>query len=105
MARRKGEFSAVAVDRAYPHQIALRADLCSGGNYELVQEFCKDLSLAPRGHSVRREDVDYVVFCFADKEHASRFRDRFAGEPFDPKDRGCGSNWRAWRQRKSRAGP
>jgi hypothetical protein len=102
MARRKGELSAVAVDRAYPHQVALRADLCGGSNYDLVEEFCKDLSLAPRGHSVRRNDVDYVVFCFADKEHASLFSERFGGEPFNPKDRGRGSNWRVWRQRSSR---
>jgi hypothetical protein len=27
------------------------------------------------------------IFCFAEREHAEQFRDRFGGEFIDPKDR------------------
>jgi hypothetical protein len=42
---------------------------------------------------VRRDDVTYSVFCFADASHAERFCEKFGGERFDPKDRGRGSTW------------
>jgi hypothetical protein len=51
------------------------------------------LSLCPRGHTVRRDDVTYSVFCFADASHVERFCESFGGERFDPKDRGRGSAW------------
>jgi len=47
---------------------------------------------------LRRDDVTYRVFCFVDAAHAERFRQRFGGEPFDPKDRGRGSAWFVWRK-------
>jgi len=33
------------------------------------------------------------VFCFAEREHAERFKAEFGGEWFDPATRGRGSNW------------
>jgi hypothetical protein len=59
-----------------------------GVNHKVTHDFCRDLSLCPRGHTFRRDDTDYVVFCFADAAHAQRFRERFSGERFEPKDRG-----------------
>jgi hypothetical protein len=97
MTRRKGELSAAGIDRGWPHQVALPADQVTGANYNIVHGFCKDLSLCERGHSVRRDNVGYVVFCFADPAHAELFLMRFNGEHFDPKDRGRGSNWHRWR--------
>jgi hypothetical protein len=47
-------------------------------------KFCRGQSFCPRGHSFRRDDRDYVAFCFADAAHAELFRKRFGGEPFDP---------------------
>jgi len=47
---------------------------------------------------VRRDDVTYSVFCFADVAHAELFCERFGGERFDPKDRGRGSAWFLWRK-------
>lgn len=73
--------------------MALPADQVTGANYNIVHAFCLDLSLCERGHSVRRDGVGYVVFCFADPARAELFRAKFNGEPFDPKDRGRGSNW------------
>jgi hypothetical protein len=91
-ARRKGELSAAGIDRGWPHQVALPADQVTGAKFDIVHGFCKGLSLCERGHCVRRDNVGYVVFCFADPAHAELFRARFNGERFDPKDRGRGSN-------------
>ena len=55
--RRKGELSPAGVDKGWPHQVALLADKCTGKNTAVIREFCKDLSLCPRGHSVMWEDV------------------------------------------------
>ena len=84
MVRRKGELTSKGIDRGWPHQVALPADQCSGRNYMTKHEFCRGLTLCPRGHSFRRDDRDYVVFCFADPAHAELLRDQFGGEPFDP---------------------
>jgi hypothetical protein len=97
MTRRKGELTANGIDRGWPYQVALEADKVAGRNYNFVHAFCRELSLTPRGHSVRRENIEYVVFCFADPAHADLFRKHFGGERFDPKDRGRGANWHQWR--------
>jgi hypothetical protein len=49
-------------------------------------------------HSVFHEDKCWIVYRFADAEHAKKFRVRFDGEQFNPKDRGRGSNWARWFQ-------
>lgn len=90
---RKGELSPARVDREWPHQITLRANDCTGAQYTAIAEFCAGLSLCPRGHSYVEADVWMRVFCFAEKEHAERFRERFGGEPFDPARRRKGRNW------------
>jgi hypothetical protein len=84
---RKGELSKGATDRQWPHQVALPASHCSGRNYVTIRLFCESLSLCPRTHSFRRHDRDMLVFRFAEREHAEKFRDRFGGESIDPKDR------------------
>jgi hypothetical protein len=63
---RRGELSKHTIDRGWPHQVALAAYRCGGGNYVTIRLFCGGLSLSPRGHSLR---------------------DRFGGEFIDPNDR------------------
>lgn len=97
MSRRKGELSKGAIDRGWPHQVALPADRCTGTNHKLHRDFCAGrakpsapegaLSLCPRGHCFRRDDTDFHIYCFAEREHAERFKDRFGGELISPKDR------------------
>ena len=87
MVYRKGELSKGTIDRQWPHQVALPAACCTGGNYVTIRLFCEPLSLCPRTHAFRRSDQDMIVFCFADRAHAEQFRERFAGEFLDPKDR------------------
>jgi hypothetical protein len=55
-----------------------------------------DLSVCDRHHSVFYEDKWWLAYCFAEAEHAEKFRVRFGGERFDPKDRGRGSSWLRW---------
>jgi hypothetical protein len=85
VAYRKGELSKGTIDREWPHQVTLRADHCAGHNYVTIHLFCEGLSLCPRGHSFRRDDIDMTVFCFAERAHADQFRERFGGEFIDPK--------------------
>ena len=86
MINRKSELNKRAVDTGWPYQVALPADACTGARYDLVHDFCRGLSLCPRGHYFRRDDVGYNVFCFATKEHAEMFRDKFGGEWVEPKN-------------------
>jgi hypothetical protein len=55
-----------------------------------MDAFCLDLSVCERHYSVFREDKWWIVYCFSDPEHAEKFRTRFGGERFNPKDRGRG---------------
>jgi len=86
---RKGELSKAMMDRQWPHQVALPAYRCTGHTYLTMQFFCEAqrLSLCTRRHCYRENDVDMTVFCFAERNHAEKFRDRFGGDFLDPKDR------------------
>jgi hypothetical protein len=84
---RKGELSKGMIDRGWPHQVALQADMCTGANWPLIHEFCKGRSLCPRGHFFYRDAVGFNVFCFAKREDADLFCSRFDGEFIAPKDR------------------
>ena len=83
---RKGELSKDMIDSRWPHQVALRADRCAGTNWVAIRDFCKGLSLCPRGHSFYRDKTDFNVYCVAEFEHAKQFCARFGGEMIDPKD-------------------
>jgi hypothetical protein len=91
--RCKGELSPSRVDREWPHQIMLPASEGMGQNYNVIREFCADLSLCRRGHSIVKGDQWHDVYCFAEREHAEKFLVRFGGEWFDPSQRGKGASW------------
>jgi hypothetical protein len=93
MTPRKGELTPARIDREWPHQVALAAEQVKRGNNAVIHEFCRELSLCPRNHTVQRDDVTYIVFYFAEPSHAGRFRVRFSGARLDPMDRGRGSAW------------
>ena len=97
MPYRKGELTPVAIDRGWPHQVALREAACMGANHRIHLDFCKDLSLCARGHRVYHDDKWFDVYCFAVAADAEKFMARFGGEKFDPQQRGKGSNWMRWR--------
>ena len=97
--RRKGELSAAAIDRGWPHQIVLPARFCEGGGYKEIHEFTKDLSLSSRGHAVCDKGEWFHVYCFSEAADAEKFKQRFGGARFDPVQRGKGANWARWNRR------
>jgi hypothetical protein len=78
------------------NQVALPASKSQGGGYKAIHEFCKELLICPRGHSVFHEGEWFQVYCFAEPDDAAKFMRRFSGEAFDPKQRGKGNNWARW---------
>jgi len=88
MVYRKGELNPAEVDRGWPHQVAVPESTNVGPGYKVHHDFCKDLSLCSRGHSFKDEQLQWwVVFCFAEREHAETFMARFGGRWYDPKKR------------------
>lgn len=55
------------------------------------------LSVCPRGHTVAQAGDWWQVYCFADPEHAEKFRLKFNGKTFDPALKGRGRNWASYR--------
>ncbi|WP_413711759.1 hypothetical protein [Rhizobium sp. Rhizsp82] len=98
MSRRKGEITPATIDRMYPHQVALLAELSLGKLGAEQDAFChgKRLLRCERMHFIFHEDRHYNVHCFATKAHAETFMEKYGGEPFDPKERGKGVNWNRW---------
>ena len=80
---RKGEIFQARLRHQWPHHVAISADKVRGHqNYDVVHTFAEAFSVAPRTFWVRRDDLDFVVFCFAKAEDAQAFAKRFGGELF-----------------------
>ena len=91
--RRKGEVSAAAIDRGWPHQVVLPARLCERDGYNEIHEFCRDLTLSSRGHALYQDGEWFHVYCFKEPAHAQKFMERFGGEKFNSIERGRGASW------------
>src|SRR3977135_145417 len=98
MSRRKGELTAALIDRGWPHKWRPQRRLAPA-RIKSHADFCRELSLCPRGKAVFHGDQWWRVFCFSDPIHADAFRERFGGEPFNPENRGGGAAWAQWRKR------
>jgi hypothetical protein len=96
--RRKDELSPAEIDRKWSHQVVLTARACEGAGYNEIHEFCRELSLCDRGHSVHHDDEWYHVYCFSDPADAEKFKQRFGGEQFNPSERGRGHDWAHWKK-------
>jgi hypothetical protein len=96
--RRKGELSASAIDREWPHQVVLPARLGQRDDYNEIHEFCRDLTLCTRGHSLYHDEQWFHVYCFKEAADAHKFVERFGGQRFHPNERGRGSHWAKWKK-------
>ena len=89
MSRRKGELTGAQVDREFPFQIALPAEVKAG-------RFAHFHGACERGHSVYYEDRWWIIYCFATREAAETFGRILDGCWFDPRERGRGHDWARW---------
>ena len=101
--RRRGELSAAAIDRGWPHQVVLPASMSERDGYNEIHEFCRDLTLCTRGHALYHDSQWFHVYCFKEPADAQKFMERFDGEKFDPAERGRGANWARWKKGDNRA--
>lgn len=79
MARRKGELTPAAIDRGWPFQVALLAELSKGKLGEEQALYCNRLMRCSRGHTVFHEDQHYNIHCFATKVGAEAFMGEVRG--------------------------
>jgi hypothetical protein len=90
---RNGEIT-LPIKRHWPHHVALLADkVRSVMNSQIVWSFAESLSAAPRPHSLRRDDGEFVVFCFADPKDADAFWDRLVGSGCQSRGDEPGVKW------------
>jgi hypothetical protein len=87
MSRRKGEITTANIKRNWPYQVALSADKVRGlKNSETVGSFADTLSVAQRQLHMCRDNVEFVIVCFAKPDNTEAFAKRFDGE----RPRECG---------------
>jgi hypothetical protein len=67
------------------YHVAINANKVQGhGSYDVMHGFAEAFSVAPRTFSMRRDELDFVVFCFAKSADAEAFCEQFGGERLVP---------------------
>ena len=73
------ELDLIELERDWPYHIALPAAVLRSAS-EAVYAFIRPLSVAPRPWHFRRNERDFVVFCFARPQDAQAFAERFGAK-------------------------
>jgi hypothetical protein len=55
--------SRAAIDREWPHQLALTAEFVRGKNCIIIERFCRGLSVCPRKQNYWRDRQEYIAYC------------------------------------------
>lgn len=87
--RHKGALSDAAIDREWPHQVALHSELWLRHQYDGLRATALRLGCSPRGRQVTKMEATgyealYLVTCFRTREAARAFIDECGGRHFDP---------------------
>jgi hypothetical protein len=77
---RRGQPSRTVLDREYPHQVLVRAENLGGKTLDKVADFHVKLGISTKSRSIRKYDAWYMLYCFADPNHAKLFQVMFGGE-------------------------
>ena len=82
MTRRKGERTSRANERDFPNIVELPVPPNGfGKTLDLIHDFHRERDLeARRGRGQRRNDQDYVRWCFADRADAEAFEKLFGDQ-------------------------
>jgi hypothetical protein len=82
MTRRKGEVTPRMNEREAPYLVELRAPPRGfGATFPAIYSFHRNRGIEIRsGRRQRRDDQEFVRWCFADAETAADFQDQFGGE-------------------------
>ncbi len=80
---RKGEISTARLRREWPHHVAISTRCAATRTTTWCTAFADALSVAPRSFHMRRDDLDFVVFCFGKPEDAEALCRSFGGERAD----------------------
>jgi hypothetical protein len=70
------------LNQEYPHQVLLPADDVRK-MHDRVMAFHDEAGVPIRNRSARKDDKWYLLYCFADRQHALEFRLMFGGELLD----------------------
>jgi hypothetical protein len=77
----KNEITETQILRSWSHHVALPAKAVLGTKKSMAMYgLAKTLSKAPRPCHLTRDGAEFVVFCFATREDAQEFAQRFSGE-------------------------
>src|SRR5215471_18141016 len=77
---RNEELNKAMTDVDWLHEVELPVYRCMGHSYRTMHYLCQRLSRSPRTHAYRRDAMEMSVSCFANRQYAKQFRDRFGGE-------------------------
>jgi hypothetical protein len=83
MIRGRGQSPRRMVDRDFPHQVLVSADLVRGLILNKVDHFHTQMGIPMKSHLIRRDDFWWTIYCFANRRHADAFHLIFGGELFE----------------------